>query len=109
PANSENSELALDFIDITMRPEIQAILGNNGGIPVAAAEEDITDEKSMELVAAFNTILNDDGLAFYPDWPVPGFYDVIVAEGQKLINQSATPEQVRDNLAAAYNEGRPTE
>ena len=27
--------LAYDFIDITMRPEIQDLIGNNGGLPVA--------------------------------------------------------------------------
>lgn len=107
PANSENAELAYDFIDITMRPEIQAILGNNGGLPVAANEEDITDAKSVELVTAFNEVLDADGLAFYPDWPVPGYYDVLVAEYQKLINGSATPEEVRANLEAAYMEGLP--
>ncbi len=46
PENAKNKELAYDFIDITMRPEIQALLGNNGGVPVAADPADITDEKN---------------------------------------------------------------
>ena len=25
-------------------------------------------------------VLDADGLSFYPDWPAPGFYDVIVQE-----------------------------
>lgn len=79
PENSENKELAYEFIDITMRPEIQAILGNNGGLPLAADPADVTDPKSQELITAFNEVLEDDGLAFYPDWPVPGYYDVLVA------------------------------
>jgi raffinose/stachyose/melibiose transport system substrate-binding protein len=105
PTKSENKEMAYEFIEITMRPEIQAILGNNGGLPVAADEGDITDEKSQELVETWNEVLENDGLAFYPDWPVPGYYDVLVAGFQSLINESATPAEVLDEIEAPYREG----
>lgn len=105
PENSDAKELAYDFIDITMRPEIQAILGNNGGLPVAADPADITDEKSQELITAFNEVLDNDGLAFYPDWPVPGYYDVLVAGFQSLINQSKSPEEVLTEIAVPYADG----
>ncbi|GGC12124.1 ABC transporter substrate-binding protein [Cellulomonas carbonis] len=105
PENSRNKELAYEFIDITMRPEIQAILGNNGGLPLAADPADITDEKSQELITAFNEVLENDGLAFYPDWPVPGYYDVLVSGFQKLINASATPDQVLEEIGTAYADG----
>ncbi len=32
PENASNKDLAYEFIDITMRPEIQAIIGNNVGV-----------------------------------------------------------------------------
>ncbi|HQY33673.1 extracellular solute-binding protein [Actinotalea sp.] len=105
PENSANKELAYDFIDITMRPEIQALLGNNGGLPVAADPADITDPKSQELITAFNEVLDNDGLAFYPDWPVPGFYDVLVAGFQSLINQSQSPAEVLQEIGTAYDDG----
>jgi raffinose/stachyose/melibiose transport system substrate-binding protein len=105
PENSSNKELAYDFIDITMRPEIQALLGNNGGLPVAADPADITDAKSAELIEAFNEVLDNDGLAFYPDWPVPGFYDQLVSGFQSLINQSQSPAEVLDGLGTAYDDG----
>ncbi|MDT0166972.1 extracellular solute-binding protein [Actinotalea sp. AC32] len=105
PENSRNKELAYEFIDVTMRPEIQAILGNNGGLPLAADPADITDEKSQELITAFNEVLESDGLAFYPDWPVPGYYDVLVSGFQKLINASATPDQVLEEIGTAYADG----
>jgi raffinose/stachyose/melibiose transport system substrate-binding protein len=105
PENSKAKDLAYDFIDITMRPEIQAILGNNGGLPVAATPADITDPKSQELITAFNEVLDNDGLAFYPDWPVPGYYDVLVSGFQSLINQSKSPEAVLDEIGTAYDDG----
>lgn len=105
PQASQNKELAYDFIDITMRPEIQNLLGNSGGIPVAADPSAITDPKTAELIKNFNTISENDGPAFYPDWPVPGFYDVLVAAFQSSINQSKTPAEVMDSIQGPYTEG----
>jgi raffinose/stachyose/melibiose transport system substrate-binding protein len=85
PEGAEHKDLAYEFIDITMRPEIQNILGNQGGLPVAADPDAITDEKSQELVEHFNTLNDMDALAFYPDWPVPGYYDDLVAAVQDLV------------------------
>ena len=105
PEASKNKELAYDFIDITMSPEVQALLGNSGGIPVAADPSTITDPKNQELIANFNKITAADGLAFYPDWPVPGYYDVLVSGFQSLINQSKTPAEVLDQISGPYQEG----
>ncbi|KQZ85061.1 sugar ABC transporter substrate-binding protein [Microbacterium sp. Root166] len=105
PENAANKELAYEFIDITMRPEIQAIIGNNGGVPVAAEPDDITDEKSAELIATFNGILDNDGLSFYPDWPAAGFYDVIVRELQGLVTGTQDAQTTNANLGAEYEEG----
>jgi len=102
PTNAANPDLAYEFIDITMRPEIQALLGNNGGLPVAANVEDITDEKSRALIDEFNTVNERDALAFYPDWPTPTFYDDIVAELQELVNETKTAEEVRTSLGESY-------
>jgi raffinose/stachyose/melibiose transport system substrate-binding protein len=104
PTNSKNKSLAYDFIDVTMKPEIQNLLGNSGGVPVAADAAAITDEKSKELIANFNTVDDSDGLAFYPDWPAPGYYDVLVAGVQNLINGSKTPQQVLAEIAKPYND-----
>ena len=102
---SKAKALAYDFIDITMRPEIQAIIGNNGGVPVAADPADITDPKSGELISTFNGILDNDGLSFYPDWPAAGFYDVIVRELQGLVTGTQDAETTNANLGAEYEEG----
>lgn len=107
PENAENKELAYDFIDITMQEGIQTTLGNNGGVPVAADTSQITDPVNVELIDNYNTVVERDGLAFYPDWPVPGFYDTLVAETQTLINGDASPDEVLDNLQQAYDAGIP--
>jgi raffinose/stachyose/melibiose transport system substrate-binding protein len=104
PTKSKNKSLAYDFIDITMKPEIQNLLGNSGGIPVAADPAKITDPKNKDLITNFDTIVSQDGLAFYPDWPAPGYYDVMVAAVQNLINGSKSPTAVLDELAQPYND-----
>jgi raffinose/stachyose/melibiose transport system substrate-binding protein len=105
PENAANKDLAYKFIDITMRPEIQALIGNNGGVPVAANTADITDPKSQELIANFNTLTERDGLAFYPDWPTSTFYDQIVAATQELLNGSTTPDEMNTQLGDEYESG----
>jgi raffinose/stachyose/melibiose transport system substrate-binding protein len=104
PENAKNKDLAYDFIDITMKKDIQNLLGNSGGIPVAADPAAITDPKSKELIENFNRLSTSDGLAFYPDWPAPGYYDVLVSGVQNLINGTKTPDQVLDEIAGPYNE-----
>ncbi|GAA3808290.1 extracellular solute-binding protein [Sphaerisporangium flaviroseum] len=104
PEKSKNKDLAYDFIDITMKKDIQNKLGNAGGVPVAADPSAITDEKNKELIENFNKLSAQDGLAFYPDWPAPGYYDTMVAGVQELINGSKAPDKVLDELAQPYND-----
>ncbi|GAA2044285.1 extracellular solute-binding protein [Agromyces tropicus] len=105
PERAKNKELAYEFIDITMRPEIQALLGNNGGVPVAADEADITDEKSQELIANFNALNDMDGISFYPDWPTPTFYDELNAGLQELVNGTKSPVEVQQQFGEQYQSG----
>ncbi|WP_159605862.1 ABC transporter substrate-binding protein [Agromyces humi] len=105
PERAQNKELAAEFIDITMRPEIQALIGNNGGVPVAADPADITDEKSAELIANFNALTDRDGIAFYPDWPTPTFYDELNAGLQELVNGTKSPAEVQQQLGEQYQAG----
>ncbi|MFI9171617.1 ABC transporter substrate-binding protein [Streptomyces lincolnensis] len=107
PKGAKNKKLAYDFIDITMSKKIQNLLGNKGGVPVAADPSAITDPRSKELIANFNTVSQRDGLAFYPDWPAPGYYDVLVSETQKLITGGEKPDGYLDALQEAYDKDAP--
>jgi len=105
PENAKNKGLAEKFIDITMSDKIQALIGNNGGVPVAAKTSDITDEKSKELIANFNTLTGEDGIAYYPDWPTPTFYDQLNAGLQELINGTKDSAAVNKELGSEYQDG----
>ena len=85
-----------------MRPEIQALIGNNGGLPVAADAADITDPKSQELIEAFNAIIDDGRPGVLPRLARADFYDVLVAELQELVNGTKTPAEVQQSLGDEY-------
>ncbi|MFE7505088.1 ABC transporter substrate-binding protein [Promicromonospora sp. NPDC057488] len=106
PANADSPSLAEEFIDITLRPEVQNVLATEGGLPVAGDPSVIEDQRTRELTENFQAILDQDGLAYYPDWPVAGYYDVIVSELQSLVNRSKTPDEVLDGLQSSYDEGK---
>jgi len=105
PQNSKNKDLAYKFIDITMSKKIQNLMGNNGGIPVAADPSAITDAKSKELIANFNTLTARDGIGFYPDWPTSTFYDQLNAGLQELLNGTKSPSAVNKELGEEYQKG----
>ncbi|MFJ8791215.1 extracellular solute-binding protein [Streptomyces sp. NPDC102462] len=107
PKGAKNKELAYDFIDITLSKKIQNLLGNKGAVPVAADASAITEPRAKALISDFNTLTARDGLAFYPDWPVPGFYDTLVSETQKLITDSEQPDACLSHLQKAYDKGVP--
>ncbi len=106
PEKSKNKDLAYDFIDITLQPDIQALLGNSGGIPVNADLAKITDPKIKELIETFNKLNAEDGIAFYPDWPAAGFYDILVSKIQDLLIGNDTTEQFLASLDKSYKEGK---
>ena len=83
-----------EFIDITMRPEIQALIGNNGGVPGRGRPgRHHRREDRRSSSPNFNTVAEQDGLAFYPDWPAPNFYDAAGrrAPGARERHQDARP------------------
>ena len=56
-------------------------------------------------IQAYNTLTKRDGLAFYPDWPTPTFYDQLVAGTQELLNGTKSPKDVLTELGDEYQAG----
>jgi raffinose/stachyose/melibiose transport system substrate-binding protein len=107
PKGSKNKDLAYDFIGITLKKKVQDLLGEKGGVPLAADPAAIRDPKSRQLVADYTALDHRDGLGFYPDWPVPGLYDTFVSQTQRLISGKGSPGDVLSVLQKAYDSGVP--
>jgi raffinose/stachyose/melibiose transport system substrate-binding protein len=101
PTRAKNKKLAEDFIDITMSEKIQKLIGEQGNVPLAVDADAVSNPRSRALITAFNTYQGSNGLAFYPDWPVAGYYDTWMAATQNLMN-GGKPHAVLDELAAPY-------
>lgn len=108
PEKAKNKELAYDFIDATMSPQVQNKLGDLGGVPVAADTGAVTTEIGKLTITRFNELLNstDGGLAWYPDWPVAGLNDILVQNVTDLVQGKATPRQAIDTIRTAYEQGK---
>lgn len=106
PARAKSKDLAYDFIDITMSKDVQNLLGNSGGVPVAADPSKVTNAKAKELIETFTRLNKSDGLAFYPDWPAAGFYDTLVGAVQDLV-LGKPAAGVLEALDQAYTENKP--
>jgi raffinose/stachyose/melibiose transport system substrate-binding protein len=103
PSKAKNKDLAYDFINITLGKDVQTLMGNSGGIPVNADLSQITDPGNKALIADFSTLNSKSGLAYYPDWPAPGYYDVMRASIQDLMNGKST-SSVLSELSNPYDD-----
>ncbi len=109
PTKASNKDLAYDFIDITLRPEIQNELGNLGGVPVNAETDKVTDPVGKLVTTRFNELLSGSSgsLAWYPDWPVAGLNDVLLAQTSALVQGTTSPEDAVSAIKSAYDAGKP--
>ena len=105
PENSKKKDLAAQFIDITLSDEVQNLMGNSGGLPIAADPDKITDEKTKELITSFNGVLEKNALGFYPDWPTSTFYDELNSSLQELVNGTTDVKGVLNQMKDNYDKG----
>ncbi len=104
PAKAKNKDLAYDFLDLALAQKAQTVMANAGGIPLNADLSQIKDEHVRELNQAFTTIVQNDGLAFYPDWPAPGYMDVLGGGLQELITGATPPKDFLDGIAGPWKD-----
>jgi len=107
PSKSKNKDLAAEFINMILSKKYQNMLGEEGGLPLAADVSALTNKTTVKSYTVFAEIVKADGLGMYPDWPVPGFYEVQLAAGQKLLSDGNAQAYV-DTLKAFYDKNKPT-
>ena len=104
PKGSKNPDLAAEWISLTLSPKYQTELANDGGIAIAADPSTITNPVGKNAIAVFNQIADKNGLGFYPDWPVPGYYDVLNQKDTGLFQGTLTPEQFVEQIKKVYDD-----
>jgi raffinose/stachyose/melibiose transport system substrate-binding protein len=104
PKGAKNKDLAAEFISLTLSPKYQTELANDGGVAIAADPTTITNPVGQGAAAVFKQISDKQGLGFYPDWPVPGYYDVLNQKDTGLLGGTLTPQQYVDQIKKAYDD-----
>lgn len=103
PKNAASKQLAYDFINTTLQPAIQKSLASHGAVPVSASAAQVSDPQSRQLIAGYRTLAGRNGLAYYPDWPTPSFYNTLLQQTQDLMN-GASASQVLSTLQTSYDQ-----
>ncbi len=103
PAHAADKQLAYDFINDTLQPDVEKLLANNGAVPVSASTTGVTNPLNVQLIQNFQTLANTGGLAYYPDWPTPSFYNTLLAQTQNLMN-GTNPSSVLSTLQTTYDQ-----
>ncbi|WP_246115663.1 ABC transporter substrate-binding protein [Trebonia kvetii] len=103
PKNAASKDLAYDFINDTLQPDVQKLLANNGAVPIAARTGGVSNPLNVELIKNFQTLATNNGLAYYPDWPTPNFYNTLLAQTQDLMN-GASGDSVLSTLQTNYDQ-----
>jgi raffinose/stachyose/melibiose transport system substrate-binding protein len=63
----------------------------------------VTNPLNVQLIQNYQTLASGNGLAYYPDWPTPSFYNTLLAQTQDLMN-GASGNQVLSALQSNYDQ-----
>jgi raffinose/stachyose/melibiose transport system substrate-binding protein len=91
---------------MVLSKKYQNYLGNAGGLPLFADAEAIANPAAILTAAPFGQIVKKNALAMYPDWPVPGYYDILLSAGTALL-ASGDVNAYLSKTGSFYNSGRP--
>lgn len=106
PTNSKHKDLAAEFINLILSKKYQNMLGEQGGLPLAADLSSLKNPLAIKTNAVFAQVLaNGDGLGWYPDWPVAGYYDDLLAAGEKLLTDGNATAYTQ-NISDFYNKNK---
>ncbi|MBB6484123.1 ABC transporter substrate-binding protein [Rhizobium lusitanum] len=106
PKGSKNKDLAYEFIDLALGKENQNEQANLGGVAIAADPAAVKDELGKRNVELFSNISGKGGLGLYPDWPVPGYYELLIQATTGLVTGSTTPEQFAERIKKPYDDAQ---
>ncbi len=106
PSKSKNKDLAAEFINLLLSKKYQNYLANAGGLALFADPEAVANPAAQRTGIPFGVAVKKNALAMYPDWPVPGYYPILLSAGTKLLSDGDVANYMQ-TTGAFYNSGRP--
>lgn len=106
-ANSDNPDLAAEYIDFITGPRAAELITENGLLAAGAVDASALEEGTLlaDITNAWNTIASNDKVGHYLDWTIP--YDDVVASLQELLGGQITPEEFVANVEQSYVDSAP--
>jgi raffinose/stachyose/melibiose transport system substrate-binding protein len=105
PSKSKNKDLAAEFINMILSKKYQNELGNKGGLPLLADAAAVKNPSYAITGTEFARAVKNNALAMYPDWPVAGYYEVMLAAGTKLLSDNDTAAYLK-TIGDFYNKNK---
>ncbi|CAB5241031.1 unannotated protein [freshwater metagenome] len=106
PSKSKNKDLAAEFINMLLSKKYQNYLGNAGGLALFADADAVANPASARTAGPFGQAVKKNALAMYPDWPVAGYYPILLAAGTELLASGDVAGYMK-KTGDFYNSGRP--
>jgi raffinose/stachyose/melibiose transport system substrate-binding protein len=101
---SKNPDVAAAFIDwITNKSAAEAMI-KNGRVPAVATDLRAATPIENDTIDAWKTLVDDDGLAFYPDWASNTMYDTMAGAMQGILGGKLTGDKFIDRLQDDYQQ-----
>lgn len=106
PKKGKNPDLAAEFINMLLTKKYQNYLANAGGLALFADSAAIANPAAQITAAPFAQIVKKNALGMYPDWPVNGYYPVLLQAGIKLLSDGDVAGYQK-TIGDFYNAGKP--
>ncbi len=81
---SDHPEVAAAYLDFITTPEAMQGVADGGGFPVIGTDQIAADGVQGEVFDAWTSAQEKDAVVPYLDYATPDFYDLLVAQVQKL-------------------------
>jgi len=107
-ATSKHPELAAEYLDWMVSPRAGELWLQNGILPAVPVDKSKIPAGTLlgDIVAAYGTINEVNGVGHYIDWAGPTMYDVLSASIQELMALKITPEEFVNKVQAEYAKGQ---
>jgi len=93
---SAHADMAAAYLDWMVSPRAAELWAQAGIMPAMPLPADSkVDQGTLfaDTMTAWNTINKENAVGHYIDWATPTFYDTLVAELQKVVGKTQTPEE----------------
>ncbi|WEV68551.1 ABC transporter substrate-binding protein [Bifidobacterium sp. ESL0775] len=105
PRNAKHKDMAAQFINCALQPDIQNFIGNAGGIPLTYDPSAIKDPSLKVMIDDFKKVASKGVLGYYPDWAGANMYDSMSSSLQQFVNGEITGKQMLDAYKGYYDQG----